>query len=221
MKLHAGSQRERSSRALIAFAFRALFAVFPIVLMTADAIAQTLELPAMHQLRDADKFRAAVSSPEEAEQILAQIQETSFDWPDSWESELRARRVSLGNVDGLIVQGSKLLCGGSGNCQTWIFASLQKRWTALFGKEAPIVAGFGFLQTKNSGVSDLVTDTNAGGGRDSYIVFGFDGSHYQALRCYERTADGGNKPAPIAEGGKKPESIKAVRCAPSRDPAAH
>jgi len=39
-------------------------------------------------------------------QIYESLESTSFDTPDSWEKELRTRRVSLGNGKELVVQGS-------------------------------------------------------------------------------------------------------------------
>jgi hypothetical protein len=186
-----------------------LLIVFSLMFSFPDsALAQPPELPPMHQLDDREKFKIARLPHQEVEQILAQIQETSFDWPDSWASELRARRVSLGDQEGLIVQGTKLLCGGTGNCQTWVFRRLHGRWTALFESQAPVIAGFGFLPNGSNGIRDLVTVTNAGGKRDVYTVFVFDGSRYRERRCYERSAD----------GKEKPGSITSVPCMPRRDP---
>lgn len=164
-----------------------------VCLLPGGALAQPPELPAMHQLGDGDKFQAAMLPRQEVKQILAQIEKTSFDWPDSWDSELRTRRVSLGDQEGLIVQGTSLLCGGTGNCQTWIFRRLRGRWTALFESQAPVIAGFGFLQKRSNGIRDLVAVTNAGGDRHIYTVFIFDGSRYRERQCYERTADGKEK----------------------------
>ncbi len=42
-------------------------------------------------------MRAAKLSLSEIMQICEQLETTSFDVPDSWETELRGRRVSLGN----------------------------------------------------------------------------------------------------------------------------
>jgi len=40
----------------------------------------------------------------ERKQIIDQVENTSFDAPDSWDTELRVRRISLGQADGLIIE---------------------------------------------------------------------------------------------------------------------
>src|SRR5262249_37615621 len=72
-----------------------------------------------------ETFLAAKLDAVERKQIIDQVEKTSFDVPDSWESELRVRRVSLGEAEGLIVRGTQLLCGGTGNCETWVFRRSQ------------------------------------------------------------------------------------------------
>ena len=148
----------------------------------------------MHRLEDSDKVQIARLSRKEIKQIVLQIEETSFDWPDSWDSELRARRVSLGDREGLVVQGTKLLCGGTGNCQTWVFGRAQGRWTSLFEGQAPVISGYGFSPERSNGLMDLVTVSNAGGDRDLYTFYVFDGARYREHLCYERRAGGGEQP---------------------------
>jgi hypothetical protein len=80
--------------------------------------------PTMGQMRNLgakDTFAAARLSAKEIREIVAEVEQSAYDTPDSWESELRVQRVDLGACPGIIVQGSKLLCGGTGNCQTWVF----------------------------------------------------------------------------------------------------
>lgn len=72
------------------------------------ALAQPLRLPAMESLKTSETFQATNLSSAETARIFKQIEETSFDYPDSWQSELRVRRVSLGDTDGLVIQGTKL-----------------------------------------------------------------------------------------------------------------
>ena len=72
--------------------------------------AQNVKLPPMNQLTENDTFRAARLTPSEQQQAFDEIEPISFDAPSSWESELRARRVSLGSLkEGLILQGSDKL----------------------------------------------------------------------------------------------------------------
>ena len=86
----------------------------------AIALAQSVSIPPMDSLKASETLQAAKLSSPEIKQICEQLETPSFDVPDSWEKELRGRRVSLGNEDGLVIQGTELLCGGTGNCQTWV-----------------------------------------------------------------------------------------------------
>jgi hypothetical protein len=177
-------------------------AVALMVVCAVGARAQTPELPPMSQLGAGDKFQGAKLPRQEVEQIIAQVETTSFDWPDSWDSELRIRRVSLGDQEGVIVQGTNLLCGGSGNCQTWILHQLEGRWTGLLENQAHLISGFGLLPNLSNGIRDLVTVTNAGGNRDLYTFFVFDGSRYRERRCYE-----------AVNGKEKPGTMTSAPCA--------
>ena len=124
----------------------ALRPALALAFLTGRVLAQRADFPAMQHLRDNETFQAAKIAPAEIKQIVAQVEATSFDSPDSWESELRARRVPLNGSDGLVVQGTKLLCGGTGNCQTWVFRRDGNGWANMFHDQAPIASGFGFEQ---------------------------------------------------------------------------
>ena len=87
-------------------------------------------------------------------QIYEQVESTSFDTPDSWEKELRARRVSLRNDKGLVVQCSRLQRG-------WQLPNLGPansggEWINLFDNEAPVASEFSFLPEAHSGHKDFV-----------------------------------------------------------------
>jgi hypothetical protein len=110
----------------------------------AIALAQSVSIPPMDHLKASETLRAAKLSSTEIKQICEQVETTSFDVPDSWEKELRGQRVSLGNEDGLVIQGTELLCGGTGNCQTWVLRRSNGKWLAMFKGQAPIASAFGF-----------------------------------------------------------------------------
>ena len=84
-----------------------------------------------------ETFLAAKLTAAEQKQIIDQVENTSFDVPDSWEAELRVRRVSLGDSDGLVIRGTKLLCGGTGNCQTWVFRRSAGKWLNISSRSLP------------------------------------------------------------------------------------
>jgi hypothetical protein len=155
----------------------------------------------LKDLGDNETFLAAKLTAAERKQIIDQVEKTSFDVPDSWESELRVRRVSLGEPDGLVIRGTQMLCGGTGNCETWIFRRSQGNWFNLFEQEAPIVSGFGFEQEATGGIKNLFVSANSSAAKESRILFKFDGNFYRQSECYE-----------VSVNGAAPEKIKKVPC---------
>jgi len=137
-----------------------------------------------------ESFLAAKLTAEERKQIIDQVEMTGFDVPDSWDSELRARRVSLGEADGLVIRGTQLLCGGTGNCQTWIFRRSQGQWFNLFEQEAPIASGFGFEQETTNGIVNFLVSAKGSAAEENRILFKFDGKVYRPSECYEVWDDG-------------------------------
>jgi hypothetical protein len=148
-------------------------------------IARAVEFPIMDHLKDAETLQQAKLSGLEVNQILAQVERTAYDTPASWQKELRARRTSLGSVNGLILEGTSLLCGATGNCQTWIFRLEGRSWVCLFRGQAPIADGFGFEQhTATKGIRNLVLSTHVSADETSYSVFTYDGQTYSSSQCY-------------------------------------
>src|SRR5207248_6428917 len=90
-----------------------------------------------------DTFAAAKLSAKESREIVQGVEQSAYDTPDSWNKELRVRRVELGAAPGIVVQGSNLLCGATGNCQTWIFRKIADKWVSMFASEqAPVAESF-------------------------------------------------------------------------------
>ena len=147
--------------------------------------AQNPKFPVMNHIRSDETFQTTKLTSAELEEIRTQLEKTSFDFPDSWGREVRVRRISLGSVDGLAVQGTALLCGGTGNCQTWIFRRLLDHWINLFNDQAPIASGFGFEQKMSHGIRRLVISANFSAERAEYSVYDFDGQFYKRTQCYE------------------------------------
>jgi len=157
-------------------------------------LARPIRIPTMQKaLDDFETFQAAKLSSNEANGILKQVEETSFDYPDSWQLELRVRRLSLGDTDGLVVRGTRQLCGGTGNCQTWVFRRQSNgRWISMFQRQAPIISAFGFADHTSRGIRDLVTLAHTSAETSSYDVFAFDGIFYREAECYELSGVGNN-----------------------------
>lgn len=171
----------------------ALASIFATGLLIVDvSLAQSNRMPAMHRLADGETFEAAKLPSAEADAIFKQVEQTSFDYPESWRLELRVRRISLGDAAGLVVQGTRLLCGGTGNCQTWVFRRSNGRWISMFQRQAPIISSFGFADRSSHGIKDLATLAHASADSSAYSVFAFDGKFYRAAHCYE--VSGAGKP---------------------------
>jgi hypothetical protein len=79
-----------------------------------------VDFPPMDYLKATETFSVAKLSTAEVQEILKQV-EADIDYrPETWQDELRIRRVRLGSVDGLVLQGLQALCGVTGNCTTWV-----------------------------------------------------------------------------------------------------
>ena len=117
----------------------------------------------------------------ELKQVISGVETAAFDSPDSWERELLARRISLGAAPGLVLQGTNLLCGGTGNCQIFVFRRVGRDWVPLFaGEEAPVVEGFSFGPEATQGIKDLHVQANSSAEKSSSRTYRFDGKFYRA-----------------------------------------
>ncbi len=135
-------------------------------------------------LQDSETLPAARLTATEERDVLDQLERTSFDVPDSWTQEIRIRRVSLGAVEGLVVRGTSLLCGGTGNCQTWIFRRVGGRWRDAFASTAPIAASVG-IGRASVPIKDVFLTAHTSADAESWTRYRFDGRHYRAVECYD------------------------------------
>lgn len=139
--------------------------------------------PAMSQMQNLaakNTFAAARLSAKEIQEIVAEVEQSAYDTPDSWQSELRVLRVDLGASPGIIVQGSKLLCGGTGNCQTWVFRKTGGKLISLMAKDqVPIAEGFSLGPDATRGIKDFSISTNTSADSGKNITYKFDGTFYR------------------------------------------
>jgi hypothetical protein len=159
------------------------------------ALAQQLDFTAIPLPTDKDRIAAAGLPAAELKQILDQIEETSFDTPDSWVDELRLRRLPIAGGEGLVMRGTAMLCGGTGNCQTWLFRRSSGAWANMFDGEAPTIAGFGFGRHISHDVPDLIATASLSAAMSTYVVYVFDGKVYRPSACYEVEVDGAKRSA--------------------------
>ena len=128
-----------------------------------------------------DTLAAAQLSPKETRQIISAVEQSAYDTPDSWSSELRAKRIDLGNSQGLVLQGSNLLCGGTGNCQLFVFRKVKDTWVSLFEVEhAPLAESFQFGPGTTRGIKDLMIATNSRAESTERVTYKFDGTLYRS-----------------------------------------
>ena len=175
--------------------------LLPLVLLGSPwnaALAQDLDFTAIAPPGATDGIAAAKLPAGEVKQIFDQVEQTSFDTPESWESELRLRRLPIAGGDGLVVRGTAMLCGGTGNCETWLFRRVNGAWVNMFDSEAPVIARFGFGHHVSHEVPDLVATAHLSAAASSYAVYVFDGKAYRADACYEVDAAAANKPKKVA-----------------------
>ena len=119
----------------------------------------------------------------ERAQIIGGVEAAAFDSPGSWEDELRAREVSLGKSRGLVVSGTRVLCGATGNCQIFVFRRLGRDWIPLFAPDqAPIVEAFSFGPAASRGVDDLHVSVNLSVNESGQATYRFDGKYYRKVK---------------------------------------
>jgi len=153
-------------------AYRCVF-VFGFLCFAAPTYAQ------MQSLTAKDTWAAAKFSPQEIQQITAAVEDSAFDTPNSWEQELRVRRVDLGAAPGIVAQGTSLLCGGTGNCQIFVLQKTNGKWVSLFKADAPIGDSFELGPSLTRGIKDLTVTMNASAAKSGHTVYKFDGQFYQ------------------------------------------
>jgi len=129
-------------------------------------------------LGTADTFAAAKLTQEEVSQLIPALEQLAYDTPDSWNTELRAKRIDLGSSPGLVLEGTNLLCGGTGNCQIFVFRRVNDRWISLFQGQAPICEAFTFGPGTSHGIKNLTVAANQSAETTHRVAYQFDGQFY-------------------------------------------
>jgi hypothetical protein len=148
--------------------------LFSLLVFSTSAIAQ------MKSLGSKDSLAAGNLSAKELSEIIASVEKSAYDTPESWSTELRLRRVDLGNGPGIVVQGTSLLCGATGNCQIWVFRKADANWLSMFANGQVILAeGFSFGPAVTHHIRDLTIVTNFSAEESKRVKYKFDGRLYQ------------------------------------------
>jgi hypothetical protein len=152
-----------------------------VVLLSAVFFLAKPAVTEMQSLGAKDTFNAIGLSAKEVQEIVEEVEHSAYDTPDDWKKELRVRRVDLGNSPGMMVQGSKLLCGGTGNCQTWVFRKADNKWMSLFPNDlVPIAESFRLGPGVTGGIKDFTIVANSSAEAGQTVTYKFDGKFYRA-----------------------------------------
>jgi hypothetical protein len=127
-----------------------------------------------------DTFVAAKLTQKEVNQLIRTLEQLAYDIPDSWNTELRAKRIDLGSSPGLVLEGTNLLCGGTGNCQIFVFRRVNNRWISLFQGQAPICEAFTIGPGTTNGIKNLTVTANQSAEIAQRIAYQFDGKFYRS-----------------------------------------
>jgi hypothetical protein len=134
----------------------------------------------LQSLGPSDTFRAAALSSAEIGEILKQVQDSAFDIPDDWQKELHVRHFDLGSSPGVVLQGTKLLCGATRNCQTWVFRKAHNNWILMFANDdVPIAEGFRLGPCASGGIKDFAVQANSSAEAERTVTYRFDGGLYR------------------------------------------
>jgi hypothetical protein len=162
-----------------------------------------------------DTLAAANLSGKEMRQIVASLEESAYDTPDSWSEELRAKRIDLGGGSGLLLQGTQRLCGGTGNCQLFVFRKVNDAWVSLVASgQTLLVESFQFGPGVTGGIKDLTVQTNSGAQTDRRKTYKFDGRFYRRQERRPRPAEFVGVVDPVdrqrVAGGTQPLEAKST-----------
>ena len=136
---------------------------------------------AQAQIKSMEKGRVAAAelSAVEIDGMINEVKKSAYDVPKSWRAELQFREVDLGGGPGVIVQGTNLLCGGTGNCQIWVFRRAKGKWVSLFKNNQAVLAdAFQFGPAQTHHIKDLTVTTNISAEETRRVTYKFDGGRY-------------------------------------------
>ena len=154
------------------------------LLAAVPAIAATIDFAPLALPDEGDTFVASGMRIAARKEIFAQVAATAYDTPDSWDAELRVRRSRIGPWHVAIVRGTSLLCGATGNCQTWVFRLDGKHWTNVVAAgQAPIVSGLSLTKAGRGRPWRLATAAHVSATDSRFVEYSFDGHLFQRRRC--------------------------------------
>lgn len=164
-------------------------------LLPLAAAAAPIEFKAFPLPADADTFVQSGLRPAARKEILENVALTAYDRPESWEAELRVRHERVGPWHVAIVRGTSMLCGATGNCQTWLFRLDGSHWhNVIAAGQAPIVDAISLTRAGRSRPWRLATRTRISAEESRFAGYRFDGRLFQRTRCQVSAVDSTGHP---------------------------
>ena len=171
-------------------------------LLPLAAVAAPIDFKPLPLPSTVDTFVESGLRPAARKEIFDSVAITAYNTPDSWDTELRVRHERIGPWHVAVVRGTSLLCGASGNCQTWVFRLDGKHWVNVIAAgQAPIVDGISLTRAGRNRPWRLATRTRISAEEGKFTDYRFDGRLFQRSRCQVSAVDSGGQPKGEAREG--------------------
>jgi hypothetical protein len=171
-------------------------------LLPLAAVAAPIDFKPLPLPTDADTFVESGLRISARKEIIENVAVTAYDTPEAWEAELRVQHQKVGPWHVAVVRGTSMLCGATGNCQTWLFRLDGKHWVNVIAAgQAPIVDGLSLTRAGRNRPWRLVTRARISAQESRFAEYRFDGRLFQRTACKVSAVD--------AEGLPKGEAREA------------
>lgn len=164
-------------------------------LLSLAAMAAEIEFKPFPMPSNEDTFVDSGLKAAARKEIFDAVAVTAYDTPDSWDAELRVHRQRVGPWFVAVVRGTSLLCGATGNCQTWLFRLDGKHWVYVIAAgQAPIIDGLSLTRAGRGRPWRLVTRAHVSAEERRFAEYRFDGRVFQRTRCRVSAVDSAGQP---------------------------
>ena len=164
-------------------------------LVPLTAVAAPIDFKPLPLPSAADTFVESGLRSAARKEIFENVAVTAYDTPGSWDAELRVRRERVGPWHVAVVRGTSLLCGATGNCQTWLFRLDGKHWVNVIAAgQAPIVDGLSLTCAGRNRPWRLMTRERISAHESTFAEYRFDGRLFQRTRCRVSAVDPQGQP---------------------------
>ena len=164
-------------------------------LLPLATVGQEIEFKPLPMPSDTDTFVDSGLKSAARREIFDAVAVTAYDTPESWDAELRVRRERVGPWFIAVVRGTSLLCGATGNCQTWLFRLDGKHWVNVVAAgQAPIVDALSLTRAGRGRPWRLMTRAHVSAEERRFTDYRFDGRTFQRTRCRVSAVDALGQP---------------------------